>query len=535
VDGYIEYFNGTAAGSLDLYTMDHRGTGRSFFLECDAAQAFAATSPEGTEISPSEIPGCFADLSFQIDGHFEAFSVTSAAKDVAFLVEQLTGDGQDVFIYGVSYGTLLTERIMHLAPANVRGYILDGIEPEDNPSFSTTNPNRLHPGQRFAEACEADALCSSYFVDELTQYGNLTTAWLALYDALDSAAPGESACADLIAEGNAYYPYASDFLRSVFENTYIKDQTMRSLVPAILYRLTHCDDFDIPFLRVALGITESFSSAAYDSSSSATYESSSSAAYESSSSDAYESSSSARRLEAYDEVEEVSPLLHWIIKVSEMWTEPTPSWDEDYAIYRSGVFTADMANEFAWYCYMTSDFTSPACSNLLAGSASMDLDALDAVGPFTYETDEYFHKFATIPDNASVLLFNGELDFQTISEGGQTEYENLVGDRKMIVTFQYGVHGTGFQPTTPDDTINCGPSIMAQFVQLGGALDDINTACLDELPAISFNDSYAILSTFGDLTDLYDGEMPADTGGSASLATAAAQRRHRKSYGVYHL
>lgn len=528
MDSYIEYFNGTAAGTLDLYTMDHRGTGRSFFLECDAAQAFASTSPGGSEISPSEIPACLSDVSFQIDGHFEAFSVTSAAKDVAFLVEQLADDGQDAFIYGVSYGTLLTERIIHLAPANVRGYILDGIVPEDNPSFSTTNPDRLHSGQRFAEACEADELCSSYFEDELAQYGNLTAAWLALYDSLDNAAPGESACADLIAEGNTYYPHASDFLRYVFEATYIKDQTMRTLVPAILYRLTHCDDFDIPFLRVALDIPESSSSAEYETSSSDEYESSSSsAAYESSSSS---SSSSARRLEAYDQVEENSPLLQQIIVVSEMWTEPTPSWDEDYAIYQSGVFTTDMASGFAWYCFMTSDYTSPACSNLLAGSSSTDVDALDAVGPFTYETDEYFQKFATIPENASVLLFNGELDFQTISEGGLTEYENLVGDRKMLVTFQYGVHGTGFQPTTPDDTTNCGPSIMTQFVQLG-ALDAINTTCLDDLPAISFNDSYAIMSKFGDLTDLYDGEMPATTGGSGS---AAAQRRHRKSYSVYH-
>lgn len=515
MDSYLEYFNATAGGTLNLYTMDHRGTGRSFFLECDAAQAFAATSPEGTEISPDEIPACFEDLSFQIDGHFEAFSVTSAAKDMVYLVEQLNGDCEDVFIYGVSYGTLLTERIMHLAPANVRGYILDGVETEDNPSFAVTNTNRLRPGVRFAEACEADALCSSYFEDELTQYGNLTAAWMALYDELDSAAPGDSACADLIAEANAY-DYPSDYLRATFEASYIKDQTMRTIVPAIFYRLARCDDIDIPFLRAALAISEQTESSSSFSSSAS-------------------SASSARRLEAYDEVAEVSPMLHWIIKASEMWTEPSPSWDEEYAIYQSGVFTTDSANEFAWYCYMTSDFSSPACSNLLAGSSDTDFDALDDVGPFTYTPDEYYHTFATIPDNTSVLLFNGELDFQTISEGGQSEFENLVGDQKMIVTFQYGVHGTGFQPTTPDDTTNCGPTIMAQFVLFGGDLSAINTTCMEYLPPISFNDSYAIETNFPGLTDLYDGEMPADDGASDATATAGTRRHRSKSYGVYHL
>lgn len=36
---------------VDFYTLDHRGTGRSNFLECQAAQAFAAGSPSGVDPS----------------------------------------------------------------------------------------------------------------------------------------------------------------------------------------------------------------------------------------------------------------------------------------------------------------------------------------------------------------------------------------------------------------------------------------------------------------------------------------------------
>lgn len=133
--------------SVDMYTTDHRGTGRSNFLECKAAQAFARGGPSGIMPDYKELPSCAKDILFHIDNKPEAFSVTSAAKDMEYLTSHLYGEDVATFVYGVSYGTYFTERIMHLAPKHVKGYILDGVVPEDNPSFTTTNADRVLPGK----------------------------------------------------------------------------------------------------------------------------------------------------------------------------------------------------------------------------------------------------------------------------------------------------------------------------------------------------------------------------------------------------
>lgn len=471
VDARMQHFNATMGGAADLYTMDHRGTGRSFFLDCQAAQAFADDGLDGTGLFLDEMPNCLKDVMFQIDGHLNAFSITSAAKDLEYLVDHLHDEDEEVFVYGVSYGTLLVERLMHLAPPKVIGYILSGVSQEDNPSFATTSTERLYPGRRLAEYCEEDEFCGSYFQDEIEEYGGLTEAWLALYDKLDS---GEAACSDLLAEATSY-SYPSDFLRETFDRTYVKDATMRTLVPAILYRIARCADYDIPFLRVALGLSEP----------------------------------TTRRLEAYDQVEEISPVLHWLIKASEMWSYPSPSWEDEIGVYNKGVFTTDLSNEFVWTCALAGDFTSSACADVVEMYA-VDVDSWDG-GPFVYERDEYYQKFAPIPANTSVILFNGGLDFQTVSESAQHEYDNLVGDNKMLINFDYGVHGTVFIPTMSNDVTNCGALIMAYYVVASGDLNAVNTSCMTQLPAISFNDTKAIELKFPGLGDLFDGEVPGET------------------------
>eukprot|EP00644_Phytophthora_capsici_P006502 jgi/Phyca11/50546/gw1.36.456.1 len=128
--------------SVDVYTVDHRGTGRSFFLECVAAQVNAEGSPGGVDILLQELPYCVEDVLYQLDGHSEAFSVTSAARDIIYLLDGLENDSEspevgEVYLYGTSYGTYLVERVMHLAPSQVKGYILDGVVSEAGPGPST--------------------------------------------------------------------------------------------------------------------------------------------------------------------------------------------------------------------------------------------------------------------------------------------------------------------------------------------------------------------------------------------------------------
>ena len=51
---------------VDIYTMDHRGVGRSDRLECEAAQASTSGSPGFGWIRVEELPACIADVAFQL-------------------------------------------------------------------------------------------------------------------------------------------------------------------------------------------------------------------------------------------------------------------------------------------------------------------------------------------------------------------------------------------------------------------------------------------------------------------------------------
>ena len=51
---------------VDVYTMDHRGVGRSDRLECKAAQASTSGSPGSSWIRLEELPACMADIAFQL-------------------------------------------------------------------------------------------------------------------------------------------------------------------------------------------------------------------------------------------------------------------------------------------------------------------------------------------------------------------------------------------------------------------------------------------------------------------------------------
>ncbi|TMW69773.1 hypothetical protein Poli38472_001929 [Pythium oligandrum] len=112
--------------------MDHRGTGRSTLLQCSAMNAYSFL---GSIIDFSEVAGCVQEVLTQIDGHTAAFSITSAAKDIHLLVSTLNAN-ENVFIYGAGYGTYLAERVMHLAPVNVKGYALDGVVSERQGNFA---------------------------------------------------------------------------------------------------------------------------------------------------------------------------------------------------------------------------------------------------------------------------------------------------------------------------------------------------------------------------------------------------------------
>ncbi|KAL4173423.1 hypothetical protein KRP22_005377 [Phytophthora ramorum] len=245
---------------VSVYTMDHRGTGRSARLECQAAEAAALGSPGGSAIRLDELPACMDDIRFQIDNQTAAFSVTSAAKDLAAIIDYELSD-QDVYVYGLSYGTYLVERLVHFAPQSVRGFSVDGIVSEsgDTVEKRSTFSNWDHDvgivGDRFLAACLADELCKSKFpgVTDLSAFVH------ELYDKLDAAVAGgksgTNACADALSRSGMKPSY---LLRSTF-GEYLMSDRMRLAIPAVIYRASRCTQQDsdaLTYFGEGLGYSE---------------------------------------------------------------------------------------------------------------------------------------------------------------------------------------------------------------------------------------------------------------------------------------
>ena len=104
-------------GKANIYTMDHRGTGCTTRLDCVSAQATTSGSPSGDAIDLSEVDACAQDLEYKY-GDLSSFSMTSAATDIATFIDKFT-NGKSTIVYGMSYGTGLVERLIHLKTPTV--------------------------------------------------------------------------------------------------------------------------------------------------------------------------------------------------------------------------------------------------------------------------------------------------------------------------------------------------------------------------------------------------------------------------------
>ncbi|RHY32688.1 hypothetical protein DYB32_002335 [Aphanomyces invadans] len=119
-------------GAVDVYTMDHRGTGRSGLLSCVASQVETSGSPTKGSVNSQSFPACIQDVNTQLGDDadvnlLKAYSTTSAATDLSNLISLFGTTGGETTVYGVSYGTYLVQRLMQLGNPNVKGYVLDGV------------------------------------------------------------------------------------------------------------------------------------------------------------------------------------------------------------------------------------------------------------------------------------------------------------------------------------------------------------------------------------------------------------------------
>ncbi|KAJ0399098.1 hypothetical protein P43SY_006076 [Pythium insidiosum] len=182
-------------GSVSFYTSDHRGTGRSFFLQC-ANSSF---------VDLPELPECFGEALSKIDGHVNAFSASSAATDHKIIMQQLISRDTDLFIHGVSYGTNVLQRLVQIAPSIAKRFIFDGVDVATTKTdpFQSDYAHRhqyiMAPSRRLLEACFDDPTCPLKFKSRSTTLEEV----LALYKRLDDEIE-TNACSKTLVEGEEF-------------------------------------------------------------------------------------------------------------------------------------------------------------------------------------------------------------------------------------------------------------------------------------------------------------------------------------------
>ncbi|RQM18977.1 hypothetical protein B5M09_001860 [Aphanomyces astaci] len=175
------------------------------------------------------------------DPNAAGFSITSAATDLLTIISATSSPTQEVYMYGVSYGTIWVQRAMlvlpHLFPSlhNIRGFVLDGVVTHSGPHrtvFSDWDVNHGIVATKYFDLCRQNAFCASKFPDR-----TLYDTTLLLYVKLNAAS---HACNALVKTnfGDA------DGLKMLFSE-YLQHSTLRVLIPVLVYRLQRCQTADI--------------------------------------------------------------------------------------------------------------------------------------------------------------------------------------------------------------------------------------------------------------------------------------------------
>ncbi|OWY99142.1 hypothetical protein PHMEG_00029913, partial [Phytophthora megakarya] len=374
--------------------------------------------------------------------------------------------GKSTIVYGVSYGTMLVERLMHLAPPEVNGYVLDSIttssgSPDTVMYMSDWDKTFGEIGDDFFALCDEDKGCKTHFATK-----KLNDTVQGLLEGFDK--DPNSTCATTISsvQTNGLDGLPSSSLRYTL-GTLLQDTYMRTLIPPVVYRLNRCGSKDVDVLKkfVSTLTTSVLGGESQD--------------------------------EAY-----VSNILFYLIGFSEMWEIPTPSQTEMKKRYTSAkVSGSPNYPMLPVYCAFSKE-KSASCKEF-------NLPNYDA-NPIMYKRDEYWNKSATIPSHASVLLLSGKLDPQTHHKYADALLLALNGKNKELISFDYAPHAmisstqmTAGDPSSP----TCGMKLLESYVRNGGVLAKMDKSCVAQMPGFNLTVPPSHLRGLLGTDDAYEGVL----------------------------
>lgn len=204
---------------LDVYVLDHRGTGPSI-LACPDNDANAQTNPS------KFLGACFDEMELQWGPRMAGFSVTEAARDLGYLIAATRAPGDQVYVYGRSYGTALVTRYLQIHPDQASGVVLDSyLTPETDLARNDADYDAV--AKAYFEGCAADAECKAHLTD---------APWAFVGSVLAKLENGH--CADLATKMGSSTPLPMLF-RALLGGL-MKTFEMRAAAAPIVYRFDRC-------------------------------------------------------------------------------------------------------------------------------------------------------------------------------------------------------------------------------------------------------------------------------------------------------
>ncbi|MCC7539995.1 MAG: alpha/beta fold hydrolase [Deltaproteobacteria bacterium] len=176
---------GAIAPDLDVYTLDHRGSGGSGKLSC------AVLSRPLHTIGAEQLSDCAGELMRRQPAELRATTPTGAARDLGALIDATRGAGR-VFVHGASYGTYWAQRYLQLFPDQPDAVVLDGLVfPSISPNWLGYDEVHDRLGRDLLALCDRDPDCSAHLTpDAETFMTTLRDAGMPpCPDALDPAVP----------------------------------------------------------------------------------------------------------------------------------------------------------------------------------------------------------------------------------------------------------------------------------------------------------------------------------------------------------
>jgi pimeloyl-ACP methyl ester carboxylesterase len=208
-----------------LYLMDHRGVGRSQRLGCSAEEE---NTLSGQLIAMDEWDACLADLDEEWGASLAHFSTTQAARDLGEIINATREEGQEVHIWGGSYGSFWAQRYLSIYPEQPSAVTIKGIVPPD-PDGRTYDRDFDQTTRDYLAHCDQDPECARHLG------GDVAARTLELYAALDSGHCPEAKSMGLTPRG----------MRSLFGGWMTWSWYLRALIPPIVYRLERCSLEDL--------------------------------------------------------------------------------------------------------------------------------------------------------------------------------------------------------------------------------------------------------------------------------------------------